>query len=197
MTPKLSALVLIFTPASVFAQFSGDSLRPDVTFNDYNDRFDLTSMIQDSNRMYQQDPQAPEDEESRRSLKSNEEQNGVLEFLTADKPRKSARRSDNDFAYHDRMDSNEGGTVMEYEQNLKHFMNDDNLKSFIRSRRMSEDRMKNYVQSEKLNAYIKYLHNGREEGRRRDGSGNEKDLLMHYGVPFVMHVDGYLKVPLN
>lgn len=155
-------------------------------------------MIQDTNRMVNYQQQEPlEEEEGRRSLKSDEEGSGVLEMLNADRSRKSARRYDNDFAYHDRMDSKEGGTVVEYEQNLKNFMNADNLKSYIRSRRMNANKFKNYVDSEKVDEYLKYLHNGRELSRRSGGSGNEKDLLMHYGVPFRMDVDGYLKLPLN
>ncbi|XP_075985777.1 uncharacterized protein LOC142982925 isoform X2 [Anticarsia gemmatalis] len=117
----------------------------------------ISNVIHD-NRFMAREP-IDEDDEYRRHM-TQEEQSGKIIYDDDGAQGSGRRYSDTDFAYHDKMDSNEGGTAQEFEENLRHFMNKDNLKSY--SRRMSD--------------IEEYLH-GRRRARRSVDSTDESEPL--------------------
>ncbi|CAH1640854.1 unnamed protein product [Spodoptera littoralis] len=170
--------IILLTP-TVLAQFD---LKPDVSFTDTNDRFDLTGMMQahpafrDAPLIDDNDDDIESDEDFRRSLnvdqpqdidvlkKKNPEANIEETFLT--------RKSDGGFAYDDRMDSNEGGTISDFVESLKGF--EHNVEPPNRRRR-----------DVARTAHKRFRRNA------------DQYVLSQYGFPILMKVDGYLKPPLE
>ncbi|KAF9807030.1 hypothetical protein SFRURICE_011174 [Spodoptera frugiperda] len=167
--------IILLSPA-VLAQFD---LKPDVSFTDINDRFDLTGMMKahPASRdapLVDDEEEIDSEEDFRRSLnvdltddtdvlkQKNPEANIEESFLT--------RKSGGGFAYDDRMDSSEGGTLSDFVENLKAFEN--NIEPPNRRRRRDVA----------------------PAARRRNADQN---VLSQYGFPIMLKVDGYLKPPLE
>lgn len=175
---KLSLLCIILSPA--LAQFSLGSIKPDVSFNEDNDRFDVSSLM--SKRMFRESPNvedgdSDEEESMRRSYHSGDNYDQLLDIFT----RKNApnmfisRKADGGFAYDDRMES-EGGTVDDFEANLEKFKN-------IKVNRRHLDDVNN------VHGFRKYRRNMKPDPI--------DEILMQHAVPIVLEIDGYLTPPLK
>uniref|UniRef100_A0A2A4J3E1 Uncharacterized protein n=1 Tax=Heliothis virescens TaxID=7102 RepID=A0A2A4J3E1_HELVI len=138
-----------------------DYVQPDVSFTDINSRFDLTEMMGAQDRAHKDIPIADDDDAA-----SDDD------FRRHRAKKALTRRADGDFAYHDRMDSKEGGTLSDFEENLKQFQP---VKG--PSRRFFDDQYR----------YKRF---------RRNADDTESEVLMNHVVPFNFKVDGYLKPPL-
>nr|XP_021190908.2 uncharacterized protein LOC110376670 [Helicoverpa armigera] len=138
------------------ASLAENYLQADLSFTDTNNRFDLTEMMGAVDRsMRHRTPLVDDNDSFRRQ--------GVKLPLT--------RRADDDgdFAYHDRMDSKEGGAMSDFEENLKHFQR---IKG--PSRRLDDD----------------------DSEQRVRRSADDSEVLMNHVLPFIFKVDGYLRPPL-
>ncbi|KAG6458363.1 uncharacterized protein LOC115448773 [Manduca sexta] len=144
-------------------------IKPDVTFGDENERFDISSVIRDQNRYYgDQDFRRAQDRDLLNALKdtftalrrSNADVKNTVEFV---------KMSDSDFAYHDTMDSG-GGSVADFEMNLKKFKKD-------------------------ADEYRKLKTDQGQDGRRT--IPDESEILMNYALPVQLKVKGYLQLPLD
>lgn len=118
-----------------------------------------------------------EDEtEFRRRLQGEKKNVPQLQILRISPDRIfQARKADGGFAYDDKMDSAEGGTLSDFEDNLKHFQT-----------AIKNHRRKNQNYPGNLRGLQKY----------RKSQNPEDEILMHHAVPIVMQLDGYLKPPI-
>ncbi|XP_059056011.1 uncharacterized protein LOC131849887 [Achroia grisella] len=145
-------------------------MRPDVTFDDRNERFDLTSLIDEQNRQFDNNHKI-DDSEYRRNAMTKSRRNAIDNIRRYD-------YSDNNFAFHDDMNSSEDG-VGDFETNLVAY------------------RIRN-GDNRRFEGLVDYLHGGDMviPKRRSDGPDPEKEILLHYAVPIDMKIKGYLQVPV-
>ncbi|XP_031768024.2 uncharacterized protein LOC113520060 isoform X2 [Galleria mellonella] len=167
-------IILASIITSVICQYAPNTaMRADVTFDDRNDRFDLTSLIDEQNRQFD-NSNIDGHEHRRRSLKNT--RRGAIETLMNNLRRYDF--SDTNFAFHDDMNSSEGGSVSDFERNLRTYRTKDNRR---------------------FGSYVDYLHGGIEKvapSRRSHSSDPEKEILMHYAVPIDIKINGYFKLPV-
>lgn len=125
-----------------------------------------------------EDGDSDEEEGFRRNFRGGNNYNQLLDILT----RKHAenifhsRKADGGFAYDDRMDSSEGGSVDDFEANLEKFKN-------IKANRRNVDDLNS------VHGYQKY--------RRSMKPDPVDEIMMHHAVPITFEIDGYLIPPLK
>lgn len=178
---KAAAIIpLLFT--SCLCQFVMNlGMKPDVTFGEQNDRFDVASVIQDQSRMDVVNPvddyrRHDRDEQSEREKGNNDSVNEGdekdvdkgAELLDVLKDTVGSLDMRN-FAYHSNMDSNTEDN--DYEKNLAVFS-----------------------QRRNLQGMMDHPKGGHKNGRR---SPPDPEILFNYGVPVNMKVEGVLQVPLE
>lgn len=155
-------------------------MRPDVTFGDLNDRFDITSIIDEQNRFYNMNKdyrRKPEKKVHNKEGIGGAKEDNVLNALRD--VFRSIRRSETDFAYHDAMKDEENGNMADFEENLEKLKREGDEKK-------------------KLENIVSELHGGEEiSGRRSRKAMLEDELLLHYAFPVLMKVKGYLQLPLT
>ncbi|CAH2097332.1 unnamed protein product [Euphydryas editha] len=222
-------IIFIFiTPSlSQYQQFIGSGLRPDVTFGDHNDRFDISKFLRQQQKVnYKNEILDAQSEEFRRrasgkkndrsikindhkTKKNNDETDtkSLIELLKTGKGNKKMRKKivrkvedhvnelansiilkmrslrrnfDDDFAYHDNMNS-DGGNVEDYITNLKKF--DVGLQD------LREDDMK--ISSRRLQDIVDELHGSKPI--RRVMVDPEKEILLHYAFPLDVKIKGFLQ----
>ncbi|CAG9571094.1 unnamed protein product [Danaus chrysippus] len=176
-------------------------MKPDVTFGEQNDRFDLTNFIRRQKKIYKE--QTAFDRQSEEYRRRGKDDKSWMDLFSTKKDRKKIRnflirriedhanqiantlitklrslRRQEDFAYHDNMVSDET-SIHDYERNLKSFNNTDLLEK-NRSRRLQD--------------IVHRLH-GQET--RRIVLKPEKEILLHYALPVKMKIEGFLQPAVN
>ncbi|XP_046973747.1 uncharacterized protein LOC124540309 [Vanessa cardui] len=220
-------IVLFFVTPSL-CQYG---LRPDVTFGERNDRFDVANLLRHQKNSYKDimlDAQS-EEEYRRRGINKHKDieahqrhvnkgkhdpdtpkSKSWVDLLNTRKGRKSIRkkivkniedhvnqlantiitkmrsmrRYDDDFAYHDNMNSG-GGDVDDYNANLKNF--DDSFKD------LRDHNDEHGVSARRLQHIVDELH-GSKQGRRMI-SDPEQEILLHYAFPLDVKIEGFLQRP--
>nr|XP_026485257.1 uncharacterized protein LOC113392868 [Vanessa tameamea] len=206
-------------------------LRPDVTFGDRNDRFDVANILRQQKNSYKDVMlDAQSEEEYRRRGKNkykniepqdkygnkgnydsdNPKSQSWVDLLNTRKGRKSIRkkiikkiedhvsqlantiitkmrsmrRFNDNFAYHDNMNSG-GGDVDDYNANLKNF--DAEFKD------LREHDDEHGVSARRLQHIVDELHGSKQS--RRMISDPEREILLHYAFPLDVKIEGFLQRP--
>ncbi|XP_050355963.1 uncharacterized protein LOC126777110 isoform X2 [Nymphalis io] len=223
--------IIIFFVTPSFCQYAETRLKPDVTFGDRNDRFDVANILRQQKNSYKDlmlDAQS--DEEYRRRGKNKNkhiriethDKHGNKNNYDSDTPKskswfdllntkmgrksirkkivkkiedevsqlantiitkmRSMRRFDDNFAYHDNMDSG-GGDVDDYNANLK------KIDPGFKDSRHDE----HGVSARRLQRIVDELHGSKPS--RRVLSDPEREILLHYAFPVDVNIEGFLQTP--
>lgn len=216
-------LFAIITPSLSQYQYFGAELKPDVTFGDHNDRFDISKLLRQQKVHYKNEILDTQSGEFRRRARNKKKEkslehktkryNGdtdtksLIEILKTGKGSKKLRKKivrkvedhvnelansiilkmrnlrrnfDDDFAYHDNMNS-EGGNVDDYNTNLKKF------EAGFQNLRENDVELS----SRRLQDIVDELHGTKLT--RRVMADPEREILLHYAFPIDVKIKGFLQ----
>ncbi|CAG9793119.1 unnamed protein product [Diatraea saccharalis] len=166
VTMKYFLLSIILSPC--WSQVANWEMRPDVTFDDRNDRFDISELVAHQN-MFLDSARVQEDFRRKESEDLNQ--------LAANLRRKVRNNRDfSEFAYHDQMDSEDAGDVDEFNKILKGIQNTRRIRGLL--------------------DYIHNNSKGSEDNEKYV-MDDEKNSRSQYVVPIDLKINGYIQAPLD
>ncbi|KAJ0171270.1 hypothetical protein K1T71_012820 [Dendrolimus kikuchii] len=174
----------------VFGQFD-PGVRPDVTFGEQNDRFDIGDIMEEQN-------QAEDAENFRRHMENQANLLEVAGNLQESATNNLAKTLENTFIDNQKPQETEfsfsqakedQGTEDDFEKSFKVFkMNAKKIEQEYKGKENDNRR------SERI---MKYLHGGEAASRRASENINpDAEILLHYAVPVVLQIQGYVQAPL-
>ncbi|KAJ8710498.1 hypothetical protein PYW08_009013 [Mythimna loreyi] len=173
MIRKILGIILLAHTATA-------DVKPDVSFSDTNNRFDLSEMVNARNKMFRDNPQEDDDDDEGVASDGDYRRNYNTDKYRSIHPTSNflTRREDFDFAY----DPDNLPTIgragdddmvdLEYQENLRNFKM--NIPKPGR-RKIEDNKLEDITDEQK----------------------HEADILLHNVVPITMTIDGYLKAPLQ
>ncbi|CAD0205260.1 unnamed protein product [Chrysodeixis includens] len=178
MLTKLSLLCIISSAAVI--QLSLGSIKPDVSFNEDNDRFDVSELM--NIKMFRESPDVEDGdsddmEDGRRSYRGDKY--GPLIDIIARKDSRDkfqSRKADGGLADDDRMAGREAEQLDDFEENLKRFRD-------LQISRRNLDFVDN------VRGFRKFRRNSKPDP--------VDEIMMQHAVPIVLEVDGFLTPKLK